>query len=669
MAKEIPKGKSEMTALDIRFLVEELKDVFEGGFFRKIYQWKLLDGFQFIFEIYAPKAAHYGFKGSGLKLFVDKNHTFLTDSKPDAPMVPPGFCQFLRKKLIGSKIRDVSQNAFNRIIEIKTDEFILVIENFHHGNVILCDREKKIIMPLYHQTWKDRTIRPNRDYEYPPSGLDPFSIGIDEFRENIRRSGKKTVVFLAVSIGLGSAYANEMIERAEIASSAESKELSEQEIGRLFSVIKDIQKNPSPAIYEDFVSPFRMITLKDKDKPKITNTFSEALDKYFTSRLIETIEKQEKKVSETKKQKVERIIKSQKEAITSMKDKGISNREIGELIYSNYQFIQGIINQLLGARDSGLSWDEIKKKLKGSDTEMSKAIVSIDEKNGTVKLIIDKHKFDIDYKKSLDENATRYFETSKKMKGKLSSAKDALKKSKTRLDNVENEAKDSLKKAKQKQAQRKQQKSRWHEKFKWFFTSDGFLVAAGKDADTNEDLIKKHTQTGDFVFHTDIQGASFTVIKSEGKQITKTAKDEAASFAAAQSKAWARNLGAVDVYGITPKQVIKASPDGINLPKGSFYIEGERLWYYNTKVEIAIGFWQNPDTGRKEAISGPKSSVKSRTKYYVIIRPGSKDATDLTKEIKAKIVPKAKPDDRKWIDRINSEEIRRLIPGGTGDIA
>ncbi len=656
-------GKQEMAALDIYYLVKELKGTLEGGFFRKIYQWRLEDGFQFIFEIYAPKASKTGSKTSTARLFVDKKHTFLTTKKADAPMQPPGFCQLLRKKLIGAKIRSIEQNEFNRIIEIKTDDYYLIIENFHNGNVILCDSEKRIIMPLYHQTWKDRTIRPNRPYEYPPSNSNPFSISKEDFIEQVKSSDKKIVVFMSVNMGFGSAYANEVLK--DFDSDRNANEFSEKDLSRLYSVMKEFEeKEIVPSVYPYFVSPFPV----GSEKPKKTKTFSEALDSYFTPRLIETVEKKEQKVQKSEKEKIERIVKSQKEAIDAMHEKGTTSKDIGELIYENYQFINNIICQLLGARDSGLSWNEIKSKLKDSETAMAKSIVDINEKKGLLTLEIEGKRFDIDYKKPLNKNATKYFETSKKMKGKLSSARVALGKSRKRLEDSEKEGKKKIEKVRRKELARKYQKSGWFKKFKWFFTSDGFLVVAGKDAETNESLIRHHTESSDFVFHSDIQGAAFTVIKSGGKNISGSAKKEAAAFAAVQSKAWARLLGTVDVYGITPKQVLKTSPDGVNLPKGSFYIDGEREWYYNTKLEIALGFWENPETGKKEAFSGPLKSVKSKTKYYILIRPGSTDASELTKQIKGIIVPKAKPEDRKWIDGISSEEIRRLIPGGTGDL-
>jgi len=55
----------------------------------------------------------------------------------------------------------------------------------------------------------------------------------------------------------------------------------------------------------------------------------------------------------------------------------------------------------------------------------------------------------------------------------------------------------------------KKRKREWFEKFRWFYSSEGFLVVGGRDATTNEILIKKHTDKDDLVFHTDAINAIF----------------------------------------------------------------------------------------------------------------------------------------------------------------
>jgi predicted ribosome quality control (RQC) complex YloA/Tae2 family protein len=54
----------------------------------------------------------------------------------------------------------------------------------------------------------------------------------------------------------------------------------------------------------------------------------------------------------------------------------------------------------------------------------------------------------------------------------------------------------------------------WFEKFYWFISSENFLVISARDSQQNEMLIKKYTRKDDIVFHTQIQGSAFTVVKN-----------------------------------------------------------------------------------------------------------------------------------------------------------
>ena len=118
----------------------------------------------------------------------------------------------------------------------------------------------------------------------------------------------------------------------------------------------------------------------------------------------------------------------------------------------------------------------------------------------------------LDSTKTPEENATFYFEKSKKAKKKREGIEKILELSKKKLHFEQEEKKeqhlyDAL------------PPKKWYLKFRWFISSDGFLCIGGKDATTNEILIKKHCDTKDLVFHTDLAGSPFFVIKSEGKDI------------------------------------------------------------------------------------------------------------------------------------------------------
>lgn len=54
----------------------------------------------------------------------------------------------------------------------------------------------------------------------------------------------------------------------------------------------------------------------------------------------------------------------------------------------------------------------------------------------------------------------------------------------------------------------------WFEKFYWFISSENFLCISARDAQQNEAIIKKYLGKNDIVFHTQIQGSAFTVVKN-----------------------------------------------------------------------------------------------------------------------------------------------------------
>ena len=175
----------------------------------------------------------------------------------------------------------------------------------------------------------------------------------------------------------------------------------------------------------------------------------------------------------------------------------------------------------------------------------------------------------LDPKKSIEENATRYYDKSKKAKRKLEGLNVAIENTKKKilkLDKAKPKEKEKLEDAPEK---------KWYMKFRYFTSSDGFLCIGGRDATTNDIIVKKHAEKGDLVFHTEMRGSPFFIIKSEGKEIPQSTKEEAAIATAAFSRAWKEELGTAEVYSIQPDQVKKE----LGLPKGSFMIHGKREYY------------------------------------------------------------------------------------------
>jgi len=234
----------------------------------------------------------------------------------------------------------------------------------------------------------------------------------------------------------------------------------------------------------------------------------------------------------------------------------------------------------------------------------------------------------IDFNKSVDENAGTYFDLAKKAKKKLQGAKGALEDSKKKLEKLQKQEEQFWQEEEKKQ-KKKDRKKEWYEKFHWFISSEDFLCIGGRDATSNEIIVKKHAEKGDLVFHTDMAGSPFFIIKN-GQEASEQTLIESAQAVAVHSKAWKSGHTTADVFYVKPEQVSKEAQAGEHLSKGSFMVRGKTT-YLHPKMEYAIGLVE------EQIIGGPTSAVKKKTDKYVMVIPGREKKSALAKKIKSKL--------------------------------
>lgn len=644
--------KEEITSLDLHFLVKELNNILARGVFKKIYQYGSKENYQFLFEIHSNKEDHW--------LYVDSSSIFLTEYKKTAPIEPPSFCMFLRKHLMGTRIRNISQHKFDRVIEIETEGNSLILELFSKGNVILTDSSRKIIMPFEIQRWRDREIRPKLPYKHPPSGANPFETDLDNFRKILLREEKTISSVLAVTFGFGKEYAAEICHSAKLDPVKLSKGLNVDQTVSLYGILESLDKvRISPTIYTDFVSIFPMETFVNR-KPIKENmeTISQAFDEYFSSKNLKPLIQEAAKKESEKQKKMEYIAKTQKQAEEKFTKKAEESKSKANIIYLNYSIVESILTTINKLLKIGKKWPEIKQAIEAEDSPETNAIKEIREHEGTIILALSGQTIELDINKSVQENAEAYFVDAKKSKVKLEGVRSAIEKVSALEEKLDSKNPDEV------QSEVKQRK-KWHEKFKWFISSTGMLVIAGRDATQNENIVKKHSEPNDFLFHADIQGAAFVLVKSDGKKIDEVTMKEASEFSAACSKAWTRGIGNADVYAFRPEQATK--PSG-SLDKGSFVIQGQRIWFRDIALKLSIGIKIERDKSLVKVISGPVMATRKNSNYFLTIQPGHKDSLELAREIKNKIFLKAFPEDRYFIEKIPIGDIQIHIPSGKGEI-
>ncbi len=232
----------------------------------------------------------------------------------------------------------------------------------------------------------------------------------------------------------------------------------------------------------------------------------------------------------------------------------------------------------------------------------------------------------LDIRKSVEENAAEYFEKGKKEKKKIEGTRKIISEYERKL--IASEAESEKKQA----AVQKRRKQEWYEKFRWFLSSDGFLVVGGRDATTNEILIKKHADKEDLVFHTDMRGSPFVVIKNPSeKQIPQSTMQEAAEFTVTFSQGWKRKMAMLEVFYVKPHQVSKQTEQGGTLPKGAFMIYGDTKYLHPT-MNYAVGMLED---GR--VMGGPVSAVKKHCSKFVEIMQGDEKTSDVAKAVQKRI--------------------------------
>jgi predicted ribosome quality control (RQC) complex YloA/Tae2 family protein len=134
-----------------------------------------------------------------------------------------------------------------------------------------------------------------------------------------------------------------------------------------------------------------------------------------------------------------------------------------------------------------------------------------------------------------------------------------------------------------------QRKVFWFEKFIWFISSENYLVIGGRNAQQNEQLVKKYMGKDDLFMHSELHGAAVVIVKNphSGRQVPQLTLMEAATFEMCHSPCWESKVLS-QVYWVYSNQVSKTPPTGMFISTGSFIIRGKRNFITPQKLELGF---------------------------------------------------------------------------------
>ena len=561
-----------------------------------------------------------------------------TSSLPAATGNPSGYSMFLRKYTNGGRVLSISQPGIERVIDIeigKSDSRLhLIVELFDEGNIVLTDGDYTIIQPLKKQRFKDRSVFNGETYTLAANTVPQSE---EEFAAILKASDADAVRTLATQFLMGGKFAEEACKIAGVSKSEPAISAPADSLFAAYNaIIKKTECERSPCITSSGCWPF---VLGNETPTETFTVFYEALDQFFP-RGKELVTPPKPKLT-----REENIRVRQLDAIQSFEKKIERYETIVDALYLQYAFVQDVLTTLKNASATA-SWQEIEKILKESKSDSASAIKMIYPAESAIDLEIDGNPVKLFVQESIEVNANRYYELAKKFKKKRKGAFAAME----RMVVSEKKQKKVI----------PLRKKKWYHRFRWCYTSDGVLMVGGKDAGTNEEVVKKYLEGSDTFVHADVQGGSVIILKGETEKM-----DEVAQFAASYSNAWKSGHLTADVYAALPNQVRKTPESGEYVSRGGFIIRGERTYFHNVGLGVAIGLQVTPELG---IIGGPIDAVKKKAEHYVVLRPGKFEQNDVAKKVLRILRDKYGDEWKSMKHVLNSESIAAFVPPGGSDI-
>ena len=662
--------KRAMTSVDLAALVGELRE-YTGAVVDKAYLYgddfvrlKMRDydrgRIELVIETGDPKRAHVA----------------VPDHVADAPGRPPNFAMMLRNRIAGANFEGVEQYGFDRILTFRferEDATTLVgAELFGDGHVAVRNEDREVIDCLDTVRLTARTVAPGSQYGYPDERFSPLDCDYDAFAARMAASDSDLVRTLATQLNFGGLYAEELCTRAGVEKTTDIADATEDHFEALFAALERLREpllegRTDPRLYETDegeVVDATPLPLEEHEAEGYAATgfesFNGAIDEYFYRLEAEAEAEDPAGIGddrpdfESEIAKYERIIEQQEGAIEKYDEQADAEQRKAESLYGSYDLVDEICSTVRAAREEGVPWDEIEATFQsGADRgiEAAEAVVAVDGAEGTVTVDLGDGPIELDPTVGVEKNADRLYTEAKRVRDKKEGAQAAIEDTREDLaavkkrreeweatDDDEDDEDDDIEKDYTAMASIPvRYDEKWFERFRWFRTSDGFLVLGGRNADQNEELVKKYLDPSDRFFHAQAHGAPVTILKgtepdepARDVDIPQRSKQEAAQFAVSYSSVWKDGKFAGDVYEVDADQVSKTPESGEYIEKGSFVIRGDREYYRDVAVGVAVGIKCEPDT---RVIGGPPAAIEPAAETSVRLEPGRYAQNDIAKRL------------------------------------
>ena len=649
----------DLSGIELSFIINEIKAKITQGYY--VSNITPITRTSFLFKLHHTTEPD-------IMIMISSKGIWITRLK-FRPLEQNDFGETIKSHLERSKVEAIHQPDSERITIFNFRHpanglKILAVELFADGNVVLCDEKMNILAISKAMEVKHRTLRAGTLYKFPPSrGIDVVNASLDDF---VNMSNNTELFSLAVVkwVGRITSLPRKFVEEIVYRSNIQSKtvgNITTDEIRRIYVntkflieeittgskhypiVIEDEDGNPVEAL------PITTHATANARTRKVSE-YMQGVDEVLSYQLINLGQKLKTTHIESRMANLLHDIAEQDRAKEQVIDKAHIIREVAmELMSMPY-----IGSDILAS-------DTFNKLIEEKS-------VNVFNSKGTAYLEVAGENVE------LQENPARIasvlFQRAKDMERGLSTIEEAKARLMVRINKLKSQA---LSASIESAVIHRVRNKEWYERYRWFITSDGLLAIGGRDASSNSVIIRKHLVEQDLVFHAEIHGSPFFVLKNARllDNINKSLL-EVAQATISFSRAWRDGLFGGDAYWVLPDQIKKGGPTGQFVPKGSFVIEGKRNYIKGIEIQLAIGIIEQK--GNFFLCCGPIQPIKNRAFISASLLPGGLDPMSTAKKVKNEFTSilaagtNQKMSPLQFVKNMSLDDFVRILPTGQSKI-
>jgi len=635
----------ELSGIELRYLVNEIKKKVSNGYYVSNVYGVTRDSI--ILKLHHPTEPD-------IMLMISSNGIWITKYKFDT-MEQSELVDALRKEIVRAKVDDVQQFGSERIVLMKftVDSSVrnLIAEFFAGGNIILCDESMKILAILNPIEVRHRVLKVNANYAYPPTrAIDVLELK-PEHMKAICSSDLDVARWIGRNIALSKKFIEDIVKRSALESIAKCSDLKEDDVNRLYSNIVDLVTDVCNGNHKPILVMQNNIAVDASPLPlqvmqgsiEHVDSYMEAVDAVLSNYLKGVGESIKASEFAGKMAELERALNEQDKARAALIDKS--------------KFIRNFADSLMALTKRGVSsvGDSSVDKL------LSETSAKIYEERGSTVLSIKDEKVQFSKNARIPSVASLLYSKAKELERGTRSIDSAKNKIMKELEKLKQRSEVAKKKVRVQQQVSKE----WFERYRWFATTDGLFAVGGRDASSNSALVRRHLTDNDIVFHAEVHGSPFFILKN-AKGNEEQSINQVAQATASFSRAWKDGLFTADAYWVHADQIKKAASSGQYLPKGAFVIEGKRNYIRGLELRLAIGLVKVKQ--KLALVCGAPDSVKRNSLVYVLIAPNGAEVSEVAKKIKAEIIKIAGDELSEFAKNLSIDEIIRAIPTGASKV-